>query len=460
MAGALAGPRRARLLRGPFADRRFLILLTGQSLSAFGDMALYLTLAIWAKSLTGSNSAAGCVFLALGIPALFAPVAGQLADRVRRKPLLITANAATAVMVLALLAVHSASQLWIIYLVAFGYGISFGVLGSAGAGLRKDLLGARDLAAANAAIQSVGQGMRVVAPLAGAGLFVALGGPAVAVLDAATFAGAITALLAITVTESDPASVPREPVIREAAAGLRHIRSVPLLRQITLLTACAFAVIGLNETVVFAVIGTGLHKPPSFFGVYGSFQGAGAIAGGIALAWMIRRLGLARTVGLALAESALAAAAYLTDSILACLAGAVADGVGLVWLVAASGTAMQRYSPPRLQGRVSAAWTMLVLTPQTLSIAAGALLITVVNYRVLLLGIIVAVGGCGLVLLIRPAPDPADAVTLADAEPDTETDAETAAGPDAETAADPQASAGDRDRALAAQAAQASSSPA
>jgi len=47
------------------------------------------------------------VFLALGIPALFAPAAGHLADRVRRRPLLIWANALTAGMVLVLLAVHS-----------------------------------------------------------------------------------------------------------------------------------------------------------------------------------------------------------------------------------------------------------------------------------------------------------------------------------------------------------------
>jgi MFS family permease len=75
--------------RGPFADPRFRRLLAGQSLSTFGDTALYLTLGIWAKALTGSNAAAGAVFLALGIPALFAPAAGHLADRVRRRPLLL-----------------------------------------------------------------------------------------------------------------------------------------------------------------------------------------------------------------------------------------------------------------------------------------------------------------------------------------------------------------------------------
>src|ERR1700729_2513403 len=110
---------------GALRDRQFRRLFAGQALSSFGDSALYLTLGIWAKTLTGSNAAAGGVFLALGIPALFAPAAGHLADRVRRRPLLICANALTAALVLSLLAVHSRSQLWIIYLVAFGYGVAF-----------------------------------------------------------------------------------------------------------------------------------------------------------------------------------------------------------------------------------------------------------------------------------------------------------------------------------------------
>lgn len=94
---------------GAMRDRRFQRLLAGESLSTFGDTALYLTLGIWAKTLTGSNAAAGGVFLALGIPALFSPLAGHLADRVARRPLLLITNAATGLMVLSLLAVHSAA---------------------------------------------------------------------------------------------------------------------------------------------------------------------------------------------------------------------------------------------------------------------------------------------------------------------------------------------------------------
>ena len=395
-------------MRGAFADRRFRRLLIGNSLSTFGDTALYLTLGIWAKSLTHSNAAAGSVFLALGIPALFGPLTGHLADRLPRRPLLIGANAGTAAIVLSLLAVHSRAQLWIIYLVAFCYGISFSVLGSAGAGLRKDMLADEHLAAANAALQSIGQGMRIVAPLAGAGLFIAVGGGAVAVLDVATFAIAIAALASIKVTESARGHVSdgtaKPPFRREVAAGFRHLRSVPLLLQITTVTAVAFSVIGLNETIIFAVIAQGLHRPPSFFGVYGAVQGAGAIAGGIPLAMLVRRLGSARVVGFSLAAFSLASAACMTGSLWLVLAAAFADGIGLVWLVAAATTATQRYTPPSLQGRVNAAFMMLIITPQTVSIAVGAALISVVDYQLMLAVVAAAIGACALVLMLRPAP--------------------------------------------------------
>src|ERR1022692_193860 len=401
-------------MRGAFADGRFRRLLIGQSLSTFGDTALYLTLGIWAKSLTHSNAAAGSVFLALGIPALFGPLTAPLANRLPSRPLLIAANAVTAVIVLSLLALPSRAELWVIYLVAFCYGISFSVLGSAGAGLRKDMLAGENLASANAALQSVGQGMRIIAPLAGAGLFVVSGGGAVAVRDAVSFAGAIAALASIKVTESGSMAAAKAPFRRNVMAGFRHLRATPLLLQITAVTACAFSVVGLCETIIFAVIGQGLHRPPSFFGVLSAAQGAGAIAGGIALTYLLRRLGSARVVGLALAAFSLACAGYLSHSLAMCLAGAVADGIGLVWLVAAATTATQRYSPPSLQGRANAAFMMAILTPQTVSIAAGTALISLVDYRLLLVFVIVATGACALLLLMRPAAEPADVEEVAD----------------------------------------------
>src|SRR5947209_11817155 len=104
-------------------DSRFRRLVVGQGLSSFAVSALYLALGIWAKDLTHSNALAGCVFLALGLPTLLAPLGGHLVDRTRRRPLLIATNLALGLVVLALLAVHGRQQLWLIYAVAAATGL-------------------------------------------------------------------------------------------------------------------------------------------------------------------------------------------------------------------------------------------------------------------------------------------------------------------------------------------------
>jgi MFS family permease len=198
---------------------------------------------------------------------------------------------------------------------------------------------------------------------------------------------------------------------------------VPLLTQLSLVSAIAFSVIGVSETVIYAVVGQGLHRPASFMGVVMSVQGGGSIASGLTAAYLMRRAGAARTAGLALGCFALAAVVYQTGSLPLVLAGAVLDGTGVVWLTVGLFTAMQDHTPPRLQGRVNAAATTLLITPQTLSIAAGAALISVVSYRLMLLVMAVIISACAAWLLARPAsaqteipaavPDAAEEVTPA-----------------------------------------------
>ncbi len=102
--------------------RRYLI---GQSFSLFGDTAMFLAMGIWVKVLSGSNGEAGLVFFAFGAAALLSPLAGMAVDRLPRRPLLFWSNLGGGAVVLLLLLVHGRSQLWLIYLVAFLYGLVY-----------------------------------------------------------------------------------------------------------------------------------------------------------------------------------------------------------------------------------------------------------------------------------------------------------------------------------------------
>ena len=73
--------------------------------------------------------------------------------------------------------------------------------------------------------------------------------------------------------------------------------------------------------------------------------------------------------------------------------------------IPAPATAIQVRTPLRLQGRVLSASDTLVNTPQTISIALGAALIGVFDYRLLVVVMGVVVAACGAYLLTRE-PEP------------------------------------------------------
>ncbi len=385
-----------RLLAYP--DAR--LLLAGQTLSLFGDRAMFLVLGIWVKALTGSNAAAGLVFFAYTAPSLGAPLGGLLVDRVRRRPLMIATDIAIGAAMFLLLLVHGRDQVWLIYVVTVLYGIASFVFASAQSALLTVLLPDDLLGEANAAFQTMREGLRLIAPLAGAALFTAFGGGAVAAIDAATFG--VSALCLWGLRTQEPAPAQHAAHFRqEVSAGIRHIRDTLPLRQIMAAVAVALLVVGFAETLLFAVIDQGLHRPPSFFGVLGACQGVGAIAGGLTAAALLRRLGDGRLVGAGLALFALGDGLMVIASLPVVLSGMALAGVGLSWAIVSFSTAIQRRSPAALQGRVASAADLLAGTPQTLSIAAGAALSTLLDYRLLLLAMTGVILSCAAYLLTR-----------------------------------------------------------
>jgi len=365
-----------------------------------GDSALFLVAAVWVKDLTGSDAAAAGVFIALGLPALLAPFLGALADRMSRKRLMVVSMSAMVPIVLCLLLVEPTGWFWLVHVVVFLYGTMGYLIAAAQSGLIRDLVDDDALGSANGALTTLDQGFRLISPLIGTALYVGAGADAVVALTAACFGLAAVQMTRVQVTESAPAPrAERGRYLAELGAGFAHLARTPLLNRLTLAMVIAFAAVGLLNVTVFATLDQGLGLPASALGWLIPLQGAGAVIGGILSAQVIRWLGEARTVALGLVLVAAGSLPTAGTSLLLVIVGLPVMGAGIPLVVVGFATLRQRRTPPELQGRTSAAGNVAINVPQTLFSVVGASIIAVVDYRVLIVVMVVAVAGAAVVAL-------------------------------------------------------------
>jgi MFS family permease len=246
--------------------------------------------------------------------------------------------------------------------------------------------------------------------LAGAGLFAWKGGGVVAIVDASTFVIAAAATFSLHVTEVKPAPSEHHWAT-DLTAGVRHVWNTKVLRQ--MLIACLLVILpfGFYETIAFAVVGNGLHRPPTFLGVLATVQGAGAIIGGITAGPVLKRTNEGALFGLGCVMFTICSLLLIVPTIPTVMIGVVIVGASLPWILVGLFTLTQRRTPLAIQGRVYSAFDTLIGVPQTVSIAAGAGLIALVDYRLLLGAAAVMSGASAAYLLTRkeqrqPPPDP------------------------------------------------------
>ncbi len=369
-------------MRAAFSEKRFRRLFVGVTASMFGDSVMLLVLSMWVKSITGSNAAAGLTFFWMLLPSLVAPPLGMLVDRLRPKPVLVWGSAASAAAVLPLTLVRDAGDVWIVYAVAVLYGVSFVVLPAALNGLLKELVPDGQLVEANSTLQTVKEGFRLVGPLVGAALFAGVGGGAVALLDSASFVVAALVVASIPVHEERPAREEHH-WWHEMTAGIRHLVTDRLLRHTLMAFGFMLLVLGFTEASIYAIVDV-FGKPVEFVSVIVAVQGVGAVAGGLTATRWVRWAGEIGTiaVGTVLMAVSLAVIAA-THSLPVLLVDVVLLGYSIPLLLVAFTTMVQRRTPLPIMGRVSAATEVVLGTPQAVSLAGGALLVTVLDYHLI-----------------------------------------------------------------------------
>jgi MFS family permease len=366
------------------------LYLTGLAVSVIGDNAMSLAAGIWVKSLTGSSSEAAFVSVCVYAPSMAGPLAGVIADRVRRRRFLIWVNLVSAALVLPLLAVTGPGSVWIIFAVMTWYGIALTLSGPAEDAFFAVMLSPelrQQLNGWSLGFQETG---RLVSPLFGAGLFALVGGGTVSVFDAITFVFAAVMLSRIRLREARPAPQPRH-VRADLLAGFGHIRRTPQLRR---LLPAASVVMSFSAVLVAAQYSLvqGVGEPPSFLGVFSAALGAGSIVASLVSGRLLRTAGERWLAVLGMANFALGNAMRATGWLPLSIAGSVVLGFALPWLFLALLNLAQRCTPPELQGRVSAAVTLVFFGPQAPLQALGALAIRYATYQQLYLaGAVVAV---------------------------------------------------------------------
>ncbi|CAL9599739.1 hypothetical protein SUDANB126_05407 [Streptomyces sp. enrichment culture] len=382
----------ARVVR----DRNAGLYLASVVVSGFGTSALWLASGVWVKDLTGSDGLAALCMLAMWAPTLAGPLLGTLADRVRRKPLLIGTSLLMAGLLLTLFAVDSPRGVWLLYAVLFVHGAAGVVHDAAESALIATAVDGSLLGDFNGLRTTADEGMKLLAPLAGAGLYAAYGGAGVALLDAVTFLLATVLYALLRVREERPGP-PAGAGRGRTAEGARHLWSHPVLRPLVSAGGATMLCAGLSGALVYAVV-DGLGHSPAYAGVLYAVQGAGSVVLGLLAGPALRRFGELRfaAYGIALLSAAVALRAVPNDPLAWVCSAAI--GAGLPAVLIAALTAVQRETPGPLLGRATATAHTLVFAPNVLGLAAGAILVELLDHRLLLvvLGLVLLAPAAGL----------------------------------------------------------------
>ncbi|WBC07769.1 MFS transporter [Micromonospora sp. WMMA1947] len=344
-------------------------------LSGLGGSAMALVSGIWILDLTGSTGLAALAGMCVYAPTLAGPWLGGLLDRVPRRSLVIGVDLALAAALLSLLAVRGPGDAWLIYAVSLAYGVGYVLVDAGETALLPAALPLSRLADVNGWRSSAQEGMKLVAPLAGAGLYAWRGGHVVAVLAAVVPVLAAALYGALRLTRAVPAPPAARPAgVRDGLAALLARRAV---RVPVALAAVSIAMSGFTTAALYDVVVTGLAMPSTFLGVLASAQGAGSLVAGLVVGRLVRRRG-------EIAVGAAGAVLFAAGCLGRCLpwwpgtvAASVVAGVGLPWTLVAAVTAVQAYTPQAMLGRVAGTANTAMFGPITLAIPLGSAAVAV-----------------------------------------------------------------------------------
>jgi MFS family permease len=334
----------------------------GQLVSLFGTWMQTTAQGYLVYQLTQSSAYLGYVAFAAGVPTwLFTLYAGVVADRIRKRTLLVITQASMMILAFTLSALTflGVIQAWHIIVLACLLGIANAFDAPSRQSFTLEMVSREDLPNAIALNGTMFNAATAAGP-AVAGLIYAVAGPAWCfAINGASFMAVIVALMLMRLDH-----VPRPRVTKSALAdlreGLRYVLATDSVRMI-IATIGAFSLIGMGLVALmpaWAVKVLGGNAATN--GLLLSARGAGSLVGALLIATLAHRKIKGRLLsmgGFAMALFLLVFSAlrWLPLSMLA-LAGM---GWGFMMVVNSANALVQMQVPDELRGRVMGIYTLV-----------------------------------------------------------------------------------------------------
>lgn len=202
-------------------NKPFRQLWYGQIVSQLGDWFNAIALFTLLLKLTGSGAAVGLLLVAEMLPAtLVGPWAGVLVDRLPRRLVMVAADVGRALLVLPLLLVRDANDIWIIYVCTVGKVVLAAFFEPARSATIPMVTDAADLVTANAISGATWSAMLAIGAALGGLVAGTLGTTAAFIIDACSFLLSAVIIVRIPIVETHLAARAARP--RVAGGDMRE----------------------------------------------------------------------------------------------------------------------------------------------------------------------------------------------------------------------------------------------
>jgi DHA3 family macrolide efflux protein-like MFS transporter len=393
-----------------------------QVISVFGDfLALFAVISILTFRLHATAQQVTGVQIAYMLPiAVLGILAGVFVDRWPLKRTMVSSDSIRAGLCLLLLAAH---QIWHFYAILAAISIVSSFFSPAQGVAIRSAVPLHGLRSANALMQQVMFGMRIIGPAIAAFMVAYLGSASCYILDSVSFVGSACIIASLVFLKPEkPAPMPASPVAVNTSAigkiwldmkqGISFIVHHAALLFVILAMAAGMFVIGCFGPLIAIYVRDSLHASTKMFGIVSPMIGLGMLLGINGLNTFGKKLSntllvYSGLVGIAIGLVILT----LLPHIWSTLVGNFIIGFAVAAIIVPAQTLFQQATPPELMGRVGSTFMSIIFAAQISGLILSGILTQHIGVRqvfalcAVMLVVLIAVGK----LWMEPKKQPASA---------------------------------------------------